>query len=105
VSRRTSRARASTSTRSAPVTAPGVDGLAARLAADGFAPTVRQRGSRTEIVLGVCPFVDAAEANPELVCGLHLGLAEAAGVTAGVQIDGLSPRPPRRAGCRLAVRA
>ena len=92
--------RASTAT----VSEPGLEGLAARLATDGFAPSVRRRGSRTEIVLGACPYADAAEANPEVVCGLHLGLAEAAGDAAGVSVEGLAPRPPRRAGCRLAVR-
>lgn len=85
--------------------APGLDGLTARLAIDGFAPTVRKGGAgRTEVVLQTCPFVDAAEANPAVVCALHLGLAEATGETAGVEVTGLVPRPPRRAGCRLLVR-
>jgi predicted ArsR family transcriptional regulator len=81
-----------------------VDALAARFAADGFEPTVRRRGRRAEVVLGCCPFADAAAANPEVVCQLHLGLAEgAASRIGGVHIEALSPRDPRRAGCRLAV--
>lgn len=84
--------------------APGLEGLTARLAIDGFAPAVRQRAGRTEVVLQTCPFVDAAEANPAVVCALHLGLAESTGEAAGVEVTGLVPRPPRRAGCRLMVR-
>lgn len=83
--------------------APGLDGLTAQLALDGFAPVVRRPAGRTEVVLGTCPFVDAAEANPAVVCALHLGLAESAGEAAGVEVTGLVPRPPRRAGCRVLV--
>ena len=82
----------------------GLVGLAARFAAEGFEPTVLERGTRSEIVLGCCPFVDAAAANPEVVCRLHLGLAQGAAESmGGVQVDGLLPRNPHRAGCRVAV--
>ncbi len=81
-----------------------VDALTARFAADGFAPTVRRRGRRADVVLGRCPFVDAAVANPAAVCRLHLGLAEgAADAIGGVRVDGLVAKDPRRAGCRVAV--
>lgn len=82
-----------------------LDALAARFEADGFEPTVQRRGRRTEIVLGCCPFAAAAEANPEAVCRLHLGLSQgAAEAIGGLEVDGLAPKDPRRAGCRLAVR-
>lgn len=84
--------------------ASGLDGLTSRLAIEGFAPTVRRRAGRTEVVLQTCPFVDAAEANPAVVCALHLGLAESTGEAAGVEVTGLAPRRPRKAGCRLMVR-
>jgi predicted ArsR family transcriptional regulator len=82
-----------------------VDALAARFAADGFAPSVRRRGARAQVVLQHCPYADAAAANPSAVCRLHLGLAEAAADTiGGVTIDRLVPKDPHRAGCVVAVR-
>jgi predicted ArsR family transcriptional regulator len=81
-----------------------VDALTARFAAEGFEPSVRRRGGRTEIVLDQCPFADAATANASAVCRLHLGLAEgAADAIGGLRVDGLTPKDPRRGGCRLAV--
>ena len=83
---------------------PPVEELAARLAVDGFDPSVHRRGRRTEIVLGRCPFVAAVQANPEAVCRLHLGLAEgAADDIGGLRVERLAARDPRRAGCRLTV--
>lgn len=83
---------------------PPVDALVSRFAAEGFEPTVRRRGRRADIVLGHCPFADAAMANPAAVCRLHLGLAEgAAEAIGGVHVDGLAAKDPRRAGCRLTV--
>jgi predicted ArsR family transcriptional regulator len=81
-----------------------VEALAAQFAAEGFEPSVRRRGQRAEIVLGECPFVDAAVANPTAVCRLHLGLAEAAAdALGGVHVEGLDAEDPRRAGCRLTL--
>jgi predicted ArsR family transcriptional regulator len=82
----------------------GIEGLAGRFAADGFEPVVRRRGSRTEVVLGRCPLADAAVANPDVVCRLHLGIAQGLAETAGgLEVDSLTPRDPRRAGCRVLV--
>jgi predicted ArsR family transcriptional regulator len=84
----------------------GLDALSEHLAAGGFEPARRERGVSSEIVLGCCPFADAAAANPDVVCRLHLGLAESlADMVGGVRVDGLTPRDPRRAGCRLVVSA
>jgi predicted ArsR family transcriptional regulator len=68
----------------------------------GFEPTAERRGGRVEIVLGACPFVTTALADPDTVCGLHLGLAHgAAEELGGIVIDELVPRDPRRGACRL----
>lgn len=83
----------------------GIDALAERFAADGFDPSVRRRGSRTELVLQRCPYADAAAANPAVVCQLHLGLTEAAAEAIGdVRIDRLLAKEPHRAGCVVVVR-
>ena len=82
-----------------------VDALAARFAADVFAPVIRRRrGRRVDIVLHHCPFADAALANPAAVCRLHLGMAEGAAASiGGLQVDGLTPKDPRRAGCQVTL--
>ena len=74
----------------------------ALVAALGFEPTAKRRGNHVEIVLGACPFATTALADPETVCGLHLGLAHgAAEQLGGIVIDELRPRDPRRGACRL----
>lgn len=75
------------------------------MAAHGFAPTVRRRGRRTEVVLQTCPYASAALADPDIVCNLHLGIAEgvAARTDGTVVVDELAVRDPRRAGCRLRL--
>lgn len=68
----------------------------------GFEPTAKRRGNRVEIVLAACPFATTALADPDTVCGLHLGLANgAAEAIGGIAIDELVPRDPRRGACRL----
>jgi predicted ArsR family transcriptional regulator len=79
-----------------------VSGLIEAMERHGFEPTVTRRGTRVEIVLGACPFATTAVADPDTVCGLHLGLAQgAADEFGGIVIDELLPRDPRRGGCRL----
>lgn len=74
------------------------------MAEQGFAPRVERHGAGVDVVLDHCPFAAAAEEYPEVVCALHrgmaMGTAEAVG---GVQKVTLSPKPPRRAGCRLEL--
>ena len=68
----------------------------------GFEPTAKRRGDKVDIVLGACPFETTALADPDTVCGLHLGLAlGAADALDGLVIDELVPRDPRRGSCRL----
>ncbi len=71
----------------------------------GFAPRRVTRGRAVELVLQRCPFADVAAADPALVCGLHLGLAEGlAEAVGGVEVVGLTVRDPHTAGCRLRLR-
>jgi predicted ArsR family transcriptional regulator len=84
-----------------------VEGLVARLDALGFDPAVASDddGSAT-VGFATCPFHELAEANPEIVCGLHHGLVagfvEAVG---GVTIDTfhtLTARTPCRVDLALS---
>jgi len=82
-----------------------VAAVAAEMARQGFEPTLRQRRKGVEVVLGCCPYQAAALANPDAVCALHLGLARGmAEQVGGVEVEGLVPHDPRRAGCRLRLR-
>ena len=79
-----------------------VAGLVDQMARHGFDPAVRRRGSVVDITLRSCPFVSTALADPDTVCGLHLGMAYgvAEGIE-GLEVDELVPRDPRSAHCRL----
>jgi predicted ArsR family transcriptional regulator len=79
-----------------------VAGFVDAMARHGFEPTATQRGDEVDIVLGACPFETTALADPDTVCGLHLGLAVgAAEALGGVVVDELIRRDPRRGTCRL----
>lgn len=69
----------------------------------GFDPTIRRRGRRVEMVLGNCPFASAAVADPDIICALHLGLAEGYVESSDIVVDELVARDPRRAKCRLRL--
>jgi len=72
------------------------------MAHSGFEPTVNRQGDDVELLLHSCPFVNAAVADPDIICELHrgiaIGVAEAVG---GIGIDDLIRTDPRRAPCRL----
>lgn len=79
-----------------------VAGLVAAMARHGFEPTSKRRGNQVDIALGACPFETTALADPDTVCGLHLGLAfGAADSSGGLVVDELMVRDPRRGTCRL----
>lgn len=79
-----------------------VELLAEEMARFGFEPTVKRRGRRIDVTLEACPFATTALADPDTVCELHLGMARGiAESTAGLVVEGLVPRDPRRARCRL----
>jgi predicted ArsR family transcriptional regulator len=82
--------------------ADSVDVLAAEMARNGFEPTVRRRGTKVEIVLRSCPYESAALVDPDVVCDLHLGMAQGVAARAGrIAVDELVRHDPRRANCRL----
>lgn len=71
----------------------------------GFRPVRVERRGKLELVFRRCPFAEVATADPGTVCQLHLGMAE--GLVeglGGLEVEGLSPRNPRKAGCRLGLR-
>lgn len=79
-----------------------VAGLVKEMERHGFQPSAKRRGNRVEVLLGSCPFETVAIADPDTVCGLHLGLV--LGVTdslVGLVVDELVLRDPRRGTCRL----
>jgi predicted ArsR family transcriptional regulator len=79
-----------------------VAGLVDAMERHGFEPTATRRGGQIDIRLGACPFETTALADPDTVCGLHLGLAfGAADSLDGLVIDELVPHDPRRGACRL----
>lgn len=70
----------------------------------GFSPR-RDPAGGLDLVLEDCPYAEAASADAATVCALHLGLAEGLAAAAGhVEVTGLEPKNPRRAGCRLHLR-
>lgn len=56
----------------------------------GFAPTTTARG---DLVLHACPFVDAARRNPDVVCSVHLGLAQGVLHRLGAPVTATALRP------------
>ena len=82
-----------------------VDLLEQEMGRRGFRPTRVERGRRVDFVLGRCPFADVAGFDPNIVCQLHLGLAEGlAEGLGGLAVERLVAKDPRRAGCRVVVR-
>ena len=82
-----------------------IAGLTGAMAREGFEPEVRRRGRRVDVILGNCPFETTALSDPDTVCSLHLGIAQGLAEQAdGVEVVGLVPKDPRRAGCRLTLR-
>ena len=89
-----------------PDTEDPVDSLEMIAARRGFEPRRTERRGSVDLVLEHCPFQVTATTAPDIVCQLHLGLAEGiAEVTGGtVEVTELVARDPRRAGCRLKLR-
>lgn len=82
-----------------------VDGIEAEMARWAFEPRRVERGPSVELVLEQCPFETAAAADPDIVCQLHLGLAEGmSSALGGLEVRELVPKDPSRAGCRLKMR-
>jgi predicted ArsR family transcriptional regulator len=76
--------------------------IADAMAREGFEPVVSRRGNRVDMVLQRCPFESAVLTDADVICDLHLGLAEGLVEGAGdLVLDELVAKDPRRAGCRL----
>ena len=89
-----------------PETADPVDRIEMIAARRGFEPRRMERRESVDLVLGHCPFQVTALTAPDIVCQLHLGLAEgiAEGTGGMLEVTELVARDPRRAGCRLKLR-
>lgn len=81
-----------------------LEALVEQMTRHGFEPAVERSpgGDQADIVLHNCPFSSVALADPDSVCGIHLGIAYGIAESLdGLVVDGLEPHDPRRAGCRL----
>lgn len=83
----------------------GIEAIEHEMARAGFKPSRRDRPRGVEVVLERCPFESAASVNAKAVCLVHFGLAKglAEGI-GGVEVEGLVPKNPHKAGCRLLLR-
>ncbi len=91
-----------------PVRGGGLSELREAFERMGFAPREIPGPAPADLILERCPFVEAVEApGGELVCILHRGLARGIARQAApeVTVTDLLPEDPRRAGCRLCLRA
>ena len=78
------------------------DAMTERLARYGFEPARENRGDQVDFILRSCPFETTARADPDTVCGIHLGLAHGiADSLDGIIVVGLDRQDPRHANCRL----
>lgn len=76
--------------------------MADRMARLGFAPERAEVGDTVDLVLHNCPYETAAAADPDTVCGLHLGLAHGVAESiGGIVVDTLVRRDPHTARCLL----
>ncbi|MDD9370667.1 MAG: hypothetical protein PV358_11190, partial [Acidimicrobiales bacterium] len=74
-----------------------LDALVDQMARHGFEPVVERApgGDRADIVLHNCPFSSVALADPDSVCGIHLGIAYGIAESLdGLVVDGLDPHDP-----------
>ena len=68
----------------------------------GFAPEADERAANVRLTR--CPLLEAAHRYPDVVCGVHLGLAKAALTEYGADPDGAELRPFAEPGaCRLRL--
>lgn len=70
--------------------------IVALLAEAGFGPRVSADGSRID--LHQCPFRELADADPEVACGVHLGIVRGALAALGAPVEAAELRPWARPG-------
>lgn len=75
-----------------------MDRLCGEMERRGFEPRLVDG----EVVLGLCPFVAVAAAQPDVICEIHRGLAEGFVEAAGQHVQ-LTVRDPREGGCRIQL--
>ena len=84
-----------------------LDGLVVRLDSLGFDPAVASDGESATVAFTHCPFRDLAEADPDVVCGLHRGMVEGfVDATGGAEVTtfhSLLNRTPCQVSLALAV--
>lgn len=73
------------------------------MARQGFEPELRARRGGMEVVLHHCPFASVARADPDVVCSLHLGMAQSLVAETDYVVEELVRKDPRRAGCRVRL--
>jgi predicted ArsR family transcriptional regulator len=82
-------------------------GLVARLDSLGFDPAVASDDIAATVAFTHCPFRDLAEADPDVVCGLHRGMVEGfvdtTGGAAVTAFDTLLSRTPCQVSLALAT--
>ncbi len=79
-----------------------VDTFVELMARQGFEPDARTDGSQLSVTLHACPFTSAVLNDPDVVCALHLGMAQGLAEAVGsIEVDELVPKDPRQASCML----
>jgi predicted ArsR family transcriptional regulator len=96
--------RAADQFRVAAPTGSALSDLPAAMARQGFEPEVREGRGGAEVVLHECPFAAVARADRDVVCGLHLGIAEGLAEGTDGVVEELVAYDPRLAQCRVRVR-
>ena len=82
-----------------------MDAMEQELVGSGFRPRRSDQNRQMSFILERCPFTDVAATYPEMVCQLHLGLAEGLAEGLGaLTVDRLTAKDPHQAGCRLVIR-
>ncbi len=82
----------------------GADKMMAVMARQGFEPELRRKPRVSEIVFQQCPFESAALSHGDIICTLHLGIAEGLAEGTNVAVSELVAKDPRRDDCRLRFR-
>jgi predicted ArsR family transcriptional regulator len=87
--------------------APGDQQLHDVLAAMGFQPTREPHaGNRLTYRLGNCPYREVVRERPQVVCGLHRGIARGLldAINPNTKLTAFVPKDPYTAGCLIELR-
>lgn len=82
-----------------------VDTFVELMTKQGFEPIARVSGDSVDVTLRACPFTSAVLTDPDVVCALHLGMAQGMAEAVGaIVVEELAPEDPRQANCVLRCR-